>query len=217
MIFNCTDVQTEDNKFLCRVCLKSFPLQRLLNRHVKCHTDIKRYLCTFCGKGFNDIFDLKRHTRTHTGVRPYKCEHCDKAFTQRCSLESHARKVHNVQFNYKHKERRDKLYVCEECGHSTRQSEEHFVHMNDQHPHVPTSNECSNIPPASQENVHSRASCLRGSINADVTDQVSCGGSNDRNNHAGCDDQTNNVKEESEDSDEEIDVESPVVNLFPYT
>ncbi|ESN99230.1 hypothetical protein HELRODRAFT_162745 [Helobdella robusta] len=137
-------VQTKYNEFLCRVCLKSFPLQRLLNRHVKCHTDIKRYLCTFCGKGFNDTFDLKRHTRTHTGVRPYKCEHCDKAFTQRCSLESHARKVHNVQFNYKHKERRDKLYVCEECGHSTRQSKEYFVHMKDQHPHVPTPNECKN-------------------------------------------------------------------------
>jgi uncharacterized Zn-finger protein len=39
----------------------------LLNRHMKCHSDVKRYLCTFCGKGFNDTFDLKRHTRTHTG------------------------------------------------------------------------------------------------------------------------------------------------------
>lgn len=53
--------------FCCRVCNKTFALQRLLNRHMKCHSDIKRYLCTFCGKGFNDTFDLKRHTRTHTG------------------------------------------------------------------------------------------------------------------------------------------------------
>lgn len=56
------------NKFSCRICSKSFTLQRLLNRHMKCHSDIKRYLCTFCGKGFNDTFDLKRHTRTHTGM-----------------------------------------------------------------------------------------------------------------------------------------------------
>ena len=58
----------EDGKFKCKVCQKGFSLQRLLNRHMKCHSDVKRYLCTFCGKGFNDTFDLKRHTRTHTGA-----------------------------------------------------------------------------------------------------------------------------------------------------
>lgn len=59
--------QTEDGKFQCKVCDKVFDMQRLLNRHIKCHSDIKRFLCTICGKGFNDTFDLKRHTRTHTG------------------------------------------------------------------------------------------------------------------------------------------------------
>lgn len=65
--------QTNDDKYSCKVCNKSFQLQRLLNRHLKCHSEIKRYLCTFCGKGFNDTFDLKRHTRTHTGkcIRNY--------------------------------------------------------------------------------------------------------------------------------------------------
>lgn len=99
----------DENKFQCRQCSKSFALQRLLNRHMKCHSDIKRYLCTFCGKGFNDTFDLKRHTRTHTGVRPYKCNLCEKSFTQRCSLESHCLKVHGVQHQYAYKERRTKV------------------------------------------------------------------------------------------------------------
>jgi ovo-like protein len=103
----------------------------LLNRHMKCHSDVKRYLCTFCGKGFNDTFDLKRHTRTHTGkyhllliwlnktkfssfynpkgVRPYKCALCEKSFTQRCSLESHCLKVHGVAHQYQYKERRAKV------------------------------------------------------------------------------------------------------------
>lgn len=98
-----------DGKFGCRICSKHFGLQRLLNRHMKCHSDIKRYLCTFCGKGFNDTFDLKRHTRTHTGVRPYKCNLCEKSFTQRCSLESHCLKVHGVQHQYAYKERRTKV------------------------------------------------------------------------------------------------------------
>lgn len=99
----------ESGKYACRICSKSFTLQRLLNRHMKCHSDIKRYLCTFCGKGFNDTFDLKRHTRTHTGVRPYKCNLCEKSFTQRCSLESHCLKVHGVQHQYAYKERRAKV------------------------------------------------------------------------------------------------------------
>lgn len=99
----------DPNKFACQICSKAFTLQRLLNRHMKCHSDIKRYLCTFCGKGFNDTFDLKRHTRTHTGVRPYKCNLCEKSFTQRCSLESHCLKVHGVQHQYAYKERRTKV------------------------------------------------------------------------------------------------------------
>lgn len=56
-----------DDPLKCSICGKRFTLARLLNRHLKCHSDVKRYLCTFCGKGFNDTFDLKRHTRTHTG------------------------------------------------------------------------------------------------------------------------------------------------------
>lgn len=51
----------------CELCGKGFRLQRMLNRHLKCHNQVKRHLCTFCGKGFNDTFDLKRHVRTHTG------------------------------------------------------------------------------------------------------------------------------------------------------
>ncbi|VDL78592.1 unnamed protein product [Nippostrongylus brasiliensis] len=111
-----TATASDQGQYSCRICgkgligesLQKFALQRLLNRHTKCHSDLKRYLCTFCGKGFNDTFDLKRHTRTHTGVRPYKCEQCDKSFTQRCSLESHLRKVHGVLHNYGYKERRNK-------------------------------------------------------------------------------------------------------------
>ncbi|XP_012279999.1 transcriptional regulator ovo isoform X2 [Orussus abietinus] len=127
----------DPNRFTCRVCSKNFSLQRLLNRHMKCHSDVKRYLCTFCGKGFNDTFDLKRHTRTHTGVRPYKCNLCEKSFTQRCSLESHCLKVHGVQHQYAYKERRTKVYVCEECGHTTQEPEVHYLHLKDKHPYSP--------------------------------------------------------------------------------
>ncbi|KAM6455984.1 transcription factor Ovo-like 2 isoform 2-T2 [Liasis olivaceus] len=118
----------------CGLCGKGFRLQRMLNRHIKCHSEVKRHLCTFCGKGFNDTFDLKRHVRTHTGIRPYKCEICNKAFTQRCSLESHLKKIHGVQQQYAYKQRRDKLYVCEDCGYTGPTQEDLYVHISNVHP-----------------------------------------------------------------------------------
>jgi len=70
-------------------------------------------------------------------VRPYKCDQCDKAFTQRCSLESHCRKVHSLHYNFAHKERRNKVYVCEDCGYTTSQPELHYSHLKTLHPHSP--------------------------------------------------------------------------------
>ncbi|XP_006814331.1 uncharacterized protein LOC100369957 [Saccoglossus kowalevskii] len=125
---------SDQNSFMCEVCNKVFPLQRLLNRHMKCHSAIRKYHCAYCGKGFNDTFDLKRHVRTHTGVRPYKCEHCGKSFTQRCSLESHLSKVHNMSHSYAYKQRRTKIYVCEECGVTSDNPDTHYGHIKDNHP-----------------------------------------------------------------------------------
>ncbi|XP_059141823.1 putative transcription factor Ovo-like 1 [Physella acuta] len=118
----------------CPVCSLTFDSAKQLQRHLRGHREIKRFLCTFCGKGFNDTFDLKRHTRTHTGVRPYKCADCDKAFTQRCSLESHCKKIHGLVEDLAFNERRVKLYVCEDCGHSTDHAEDHYGHVRLAHP-----------------------------------------------------------------------------------
>eukprot|EP00061_Rhincodon_typus_P014868 g42215.t1 len=69
-----TSGECSDATFRCQVCSKGFRLQRMLNRHLKCHSQVKRHLCTYCGKGFNDTFDLKRHVRTHTGESKTKME-----------------------------------------------------------------------------------------------------------------------------------------------
>ena len=68
------------------------------------------------------------------GVRPYQCSMCSKAFTQRCSLESHERKLHGVQVTYGYKQRRGKLYVCEECGFSSDNADHYYQHVTDLHP-----------------------------------------------------------------------------------
>ncbi|XP_022078322.2 transcription factor Ovo-like 2 [Acanthochromis polyacanthus] len=109
----------------------------MLTRHLKCHSLVKRHPCRFCGKGFNDTFDLKRHMRTHTGIRPYKCELCDKAFTQRCSLESHMRKIHGVHQQYAYRQRRSKIFVCEDCGYTSSRPDEYFLHVRQCHPSSP--------------------------------------------------------------------------------
>ncbi|XP_051734647.1 putative transcription factor Ovo-like 1 [Ctenopharyngodon idella] len=118
----------------CQVCQKTFTTARMLKRHEKCHSETKKYTCEHCDKGFNDTFDLKRHVRTHTGVRPYKCTLCAKAFTQRCSLESHLKKIHAITQQYAYKERRDKLYVCEECGLTAQTRDSLQNHLQAEHP-----------------------------------------------------------------------------------
>ncbi|KAM9451400.1 putative transcription factor Ovo-like 1 [Clarias gariepinus] len=120
--------------FFCPVCHKTFCLARVMKRHLRTHSDFKRYSCEYCEKGFNDTFDLKRHVRTHTGVRPFKCTVCEKAFTQRCSLEAHLKKVHGVFQQYAYKERRDKLYVCEECGVTAQTQDSLHSHIQVKHP-----------------------------------------------------------------------------------
>ncbi|KAM8834555.1 putative transcription factor Ovo-like 1 [Synchiropus picturatus] len=125
------------DEFICSVCHKSFPLQRMLTRHLKCHSLVKRHPCRFCGKGFNDTFDLKRHMRTHTGIRPYKCDLCEKAFTQRCSLESHMRKIHGIYQQFAYRQRRSKIFVCEDCGFTSSRPDEYFHHVRRYHPDSP--------------------------------------------------------------------------------
>uniref|UniRef100_A0A1B8XTI7 C2H2-type domain-containing protein n=1 Tax=Xenopus tropicalis TaxID=8364 RepID=A0A1B8XTI7_XENTR len=69
-----------------------------------------------------------------SGIHPYKCEICNKAFTQRCSLESHLKKIHGVQQGYAYKQRRDKLFVCEDCGYTGPSQEDLYLHVYDSHP-----------------------------------------------------------------------------------
>ena len=124
----------KEKKYECHVCKSTFALQRLLNRHMKTHSFYKRYQCPYCDKGFNDTFDLKRHVRTHTGIKPFKCNLCDKAFTQRCSLEAHKTRVHGVVYQYGFRERRAKLYVCEDCGETFQESGDYMKHLQEKHP-----------------------------------------------------------------------------------
>lgn len=126
---------TTNHHHRCEICNSSFPLRRLLNRHLKTHSFYKRYSCEYCDKGFNDTFDLKRHVRTHTGIKPFKCDKCDKSFTQRCSLEAHQSRIHGITHEFGFRERRSKVFVCEDCGATFKEDQSEFMnHVAHYHP-----------------------------------------------------------------------------------
>ncbi|ETE59855.1 Transcription factor Ovo-like 2, partial [Ophiophagus hannah] len=52
-----------------------------------------------------------------------------KSFTQRCSLESHLKKIHHIPQSYGYRERREKLFVCEQCGFTCGTSDEYYGHV----------------------------------------------------------------------------------------
>ena len=47
------------------------------------------------------------------------------------------KKIHSVTLKYAYKERRNKLYVCEECGHTAESQDELGVHLHSLHPDSP--------------------------------------------------------------------------------
>jgi len=119
------------SKYACHVCQKTYSHPRLLNRHMQSHTPYKKHHCPRCGKGFNDAFDLKRHIRTHTGIKPFQCSLCEKSFTQRCSLEAHMTRVHSISQKFAFRERRPKLFVCEDCGETFQENNDFRQHEKD--------------------------------------------------------------------------------------
>lgn len=44
------------------------------------------------------------------------------------------KKIHGVTLKYAYKERRNKLYVCEECGHTASTQDELLLHLHRLHP-----------------------------------------------------------------------------------
>ncbi len=52
-------------------------------------------------------------------------------------MESHQRKVHGFNQKFGYKTRRNKLYVCEDCGHTSNDPANHYEHIKILHPYSP--------------------------------------------------------------------------------
>ncbi|CAG0900148.1 unnamed protein product [Cyprideis torosa] len=94
--------------FTCSWCGKLFPVQSLLQSHVRCHTGERPFVCEVCGKSFVQSSHRLRHMRTHTGEKNYKCEECGLTFAERYRLRMHKERVHVAV--------RERPFLCHDCG-----------------------------------------------------------------------------------------------------
>lgn len=101
---NHKQIHSDEKRFLCTLCGKSFKQYPSLTQHNLYHEE-KKHKCEFCGKKFYKFSDLKLHSRRHTGVT-IDCDKCERRFATSQTLKRHRIRVHEE----------NKLLVCDVCG-----------------------------------------------------------------------------------------------------
>ena len=98
------------------------------------NTQEKKYKCIQCGKTFEQARYLRKHLRLHTGEKPFKCKECGREFSDRSNLRKHERFVHSKSINngkitLSHVSppltafnTQEEKYKCNECGKEFAQS-----------------------------------------------------------------------------------------------
>ncbi|XP_077970344.1 uncharacterized protein LOC120328391 [Styela clava] len=96
-----------EKPFQCHMCVKAFPIQSQLTRHIKDHISPPHYTCEHCGRAFSSRQGHHYHQLDHLGVKPHKCSICAKAFRNKTDMINHER-IHSG----------DRPFTCELCGKS---------------------------------------------------------------------------------------------------
>ncbi|XP_078274010.1 transcription factor E4F1 isoform X4 [Rhinoraja longicauda] len=86
-------VLTDEGRFMCQVCEKTFKTAVILKAHMVTHSDKKPFKCKICGMAFRTKGSLVRHNRRHTDERPYKCRMCGVSFRESGALTRHLKAI----------------------------------------------------------------------------------------------------------------------------
>ncbi|XP_045168657.2 zinc finger and BTB domain-containing protein 24-like isoform X2 [Mercenaria mercenaria] len=98
-------VHTEEKKFTCDECGKSFKAWPYLKQHRQIHIKERNILCPVCPMKFKYAAVLKVHLKTHSDQKPHNCEQCGKKFKRADLLTTH-KKYHMEE----------KPFPCPECS-----------------------------------------------------------------------------------------------------
>uniref|UniRef100_A0A336N6E3 CSON007547 protein n=1 Tax=Culicoides sonorensis TaxID=179676 RepID=A0A336N6E3_CULSO len=92
-------IQHSEKKFKCHLCseYQTVNKQCLVN-HIRIkHSEEKRFACEVCEKSFKLKNTLMNHLRQHSKEQPYSCEFCSRKFTSSGNFYAHRKRMHMAQ------------------------------------------------------------------------------------------------------------------------
>lgn len=90
-------LHTERCRFVCDQCGAAFHAFTTLKDHCNSvHSEDRRFCCATCKKTFKLQNDLRRHIRSHSDMRPFKCRYCNQAYKRASHLTRHEETIHGA-------------------------------------------------------------------------------------------------------------------------
>lgn len=87
--------RTGESEFQCHVCQKKLTSKKILQRHLRLHSNSGLFPCTICSKTFGLKSSLEFHMKSHDMHKPFKCKICFITFSEKSTAIRHLKKQHS--------------------------------------------------------------------------------------------------------------------------